>query len=203
MSDSTGRNEAITEIVPKKLGQYLLDEVSGLKEYYDEFPAPNMTLKMPSVSIHAVAPEFRPQAVPYRQKDPIVPNTTPGQDQTPQHTNWVVGFYDTKLQLDIWAGNKEERDDLYDAVFNALNPKISPMGLTLKMDEYFDQLCDYLYVSHVYSDSEERSQRDEWRATLTILATCNVIRTRKEFVIETTDLDIAVLDTSQEDPDLC
>ena len=177
-ADSTTSNESLTEVIPAVLGKYLLEEVSQLKEYYPEFPAANRTMKMPSVSIICQAPEFKPKANVSAVSQGSITNSK-------AKVVYNVGDYDTKIQLDIWARNKEERDDLYDAVFNALNPKISPMGLSLTMDEYFGSLCDYLYVGHTFADSEQRSQTDEWRATLDVLATCNVIRTRKEFIIET------------------
>jgi hypothetical protein len=180
----TTQNESITEAVPTVLGKYLVDEVNSLREYYPEFPAPNMTLEMPSVSIFAPSPEFRP-LTPYLKKpvDPaeIVNHKAPVQ--------WVVGIYDFNLQLDLWARSKEERDDMFDQLFNALNPDIQPMGLRLQMEEYFGQLCEYVYNGHEVSDSEERSQRDEWRLTLNVLATCKAIRTRKEFI--STDVDTA------------
>ena len=182
MADNTTSNESVTEIVPKVLGEYLKSNVSGIREYYDEFPNASMSMRTPSVSVITKSYEFSPEMNPYKTKavDPgdIVANKA--------KVLYVVGDYEVGIQLDIWCGSKEERDDYFDAVFNALNPLISPMGLTLNMDEYFGCLCDYLYVGHEFADSEERSQRDEWRATLSLLATCKAIRDRKEFIITDT-----------------
>ncbi len=179
MSDSTSNNESIEEIIPKALGEYLLESVQGLREFYDEWPSANTRLKMPSVSIIAKRTEFKPAAVPYKiQVGTVVNNKA--------LVKWVVGEYDIPLQLDIWAGSKEERDDIYDAVFNALNPKISPMGLVLSLDEYFGSLADYLYVGHEKVDDGEKAQRDEWRVMMNLLVTCKAIRDRKEFIITDT-----------------
>lgn len=179
MSDSTSNNESITEIVPKALAAYLLKNVQGLKQAFDEFPASTQKIDMPSVSVFASSnAEFRP-LMPYTQ--PIT-----GIANSKAKVRWVVGIYDFTLQLDLWARNKEERDDVFDSLFNALNPKISPMGLVLTMEEYFNQLCDYLYVGHTFQDSEVRAQRDEWRVTMNLLVTCKAIRERSEFIIETT-----------------
>lgn len=179
MADTTANNESISEIVPKKLGQYLLTQVASLKEYYPEFPSPNMTLKNPSVSVFATTSDFRAGA-PYK-KSPVEPADITDSKAT---VEYVVGIYDFSIQLDLWTRNKEERDDLFDQLFNALNPNIEPMGLTLVMEEYFDQLCEYTYVGHEYGDSEERAQRDEWRVTLNLLATCKAIRTKEDFIME-------------------
>lgn len=182
MADSTTSNESISEIVPKVLGDYLLKNVSGLKEFYDEWPNASVKLKMPSVSVLVTRMDFKATSNPYKTKVVELADIVANKAKV----KWVVGDYEMPIQLDIWAGSKEERDDLFDAVFNALNPRISPMGLVLKMDEYFGCLCDYLYVGHEFADNEERSQKDEWRVTLSILATCKAIRDRKEFIITDT-----------------
>jgi len=179
VSDSTLSNESISEVLPKALGEYLKLNVPGIKEFYDEFPNASVAFKMPSVSIISKNYEFSPEMSPYRISTGTIVNNK-------AKVLYVVGDYEVGIQLDIWAGSKEERDDLFDATFNSLNPKISPMGLTLKLNEYFDSLCDYLYVGHEFADSDERSQRDEWRATLSLLATCKAIRDRKEFIITVT-----------------
>lgn len=182
MADSTSKNESISEVVPYQLGKYLKDTVQGIKEFYDEFPNASVKLKMPSVSVIASKTDFSPAMVPY-YNEPIDPLAIVANKA---NVLWVVGQYDMSIQLDIWAGSKEERDDMFDATFNALNPKISPMGLTLILDEYFGSLCDYLYVRHNFSDSSESAEKDEWRATLSVLATCKAIRDRKEFIITDT-----------------
>lgn len=176
--DSTPNNESLSEILPKKLAAYLKANVSGLVETYGEFPSANQRMNLPALSVFTVRPDFRPLA-PYTM--PIDPDDVDENNQTT--VKWVVGIWDYVLQLDLWARNKEERDDLHDAIFNALNPNISPMGLVLVMDEYFNQRCDYVYTGYEHQDSQEKSQRDEWRVTLNLLATCKAIRERQEFII--------------------
>jgi hypothetical protein len=178
VSDSTPNNESITEIVPKALAKYLKDSVQGLVQTFDEFPASTQKLQMPSVSVFASSnAQFRP-LMPYLAETPVSPVAHKSR------IKWVVGIYDFVLQLDLWARNKEERDDLMDSLFNALNPNISPMGLVLRLEEYFNQYCEYLYTGHTFQDSEVRAQRDEWRVTLNVLVTCKAIRERSEFVME-------------------
>ena len=180
MADTTN-NESISEIVPKTLGKHLVGSVSSLREYYQEFPSANRKLRMPSISVFVSSAPFR-AITPYLKKE-----VTPA-DITNSKANvlWVVGIYDFTMQVDLWARTKEERDDLTDQLFNALNPNINPMGVVLPMEEYFGQLCDYVYNGHETNDSEERSQRDEWRMTFNVLATCRAIRTEKAFIIEQT-----------------
>ena len=179
MADSTSSNESFTEAVPKALAAYLKTNVLGLVQAFDEFPAASQKLDMPSVSVFASGnAQFRP-LMPYIGSYGAIVNNK-------ARSLWTVGIYDLTLQIDLWARNKEERDDTFDSLFNALNPNIDPMGLVLKLDEYFNQLCDFLYVGHQFQDSEERAQRDEWRVTLNLLVTCKAIRERTEFIIVTT-----------------
>jgi len=159
--------------------------VKAVKEFHDEFPTANRRLQLPAVSIFADL-DFTPQANPIPVKKP-----DPGEPVNSKFiTQWRVGDYDGIVQLDLWAGDKEERDDLTDALFNALNPNIKPMGLTLQMNEYFNVLCDYLYVGHKFEDTEISSQTGEWRTKFEILVTCKAVREREEFIIESTELDL-------------
>lgn len=192
MADSTRDNESITEIVPAALGKYLLEAVNDLEEYYPEFPQPNRSIEMPSVSLLFSSPSFSPDQCP----NPVSPVDPLAIQNSQADVNWIVGQYDGNLQLDLWARNKEERDDLFDAIFNALNPNIRPMGLTLELEDYFNVLCDYLYVGHDIEDSEITSQTDEWRVTFRLLVTCKAVRKRKEFIIEESELQLSTAPTS-------
>lgn len=180
MADTTG-NESITEIVSKRLGQYLVEEIQDYRDYYAEFPQASRDFRTPSVSVVVATSDFAP-TTPY----PCLPIEPTDIVNNKAEYKWAVGTYDFSIQLDIWARNKEERDDLFDATLNALNPDITPMGLRLEMEEYFDQLIEYVYTGHSLGDSEQRSQEDEWRVTVTLLATCKAVRTRTEFIITDT-----------------
>lgn len=189
MSDTT-THESITEVLPQMLAEYLLDSVPALKDALDEWPQANEDLDMPCVTVLSQNPAFRP-LMPYYIKP-----TDAEIAANKAKVKYVVGIYDIPLQLDLWARNKEERDDLFDALFNVLNPRISPMGLVLDLgEEYHDQLCDIIYTGHNHGDTQERSERDEWRTTLTLNATCKAIRVREEFVIETTEVTVEPLNT--------
>jgi len=193
VADLTDNNEGITEVIPKALGEYLLGAVDPLDEYYDQFPASNMTLRTPSVSILMQAPEFSPSLNPY----PVNPVDPADIVNSKSNLNYVVGEYDAKIQMDLWTGNKEERDDLTDALFNALNPDVTPMGLRLVLEEYFGCIASFLYVGHNFEDSEITSQTDEWRTTFELLVTCKAVRTKKEFIIETTPTPQEIEETGE------
>lgn len=183
MSDRTD-NESITEIVPLTLTEFIEDNINDIKETDIDFPAPHRRLNLPAVTVSAPDPDFAPTGVPYPIKDVEDSDITNSQAQV----EWIVGEYNFELQLDLWAGSKEELDDKFDELFNVLNPKITPMGVTLPMEKYYNINCDYLYTGHTRTSGEGESQRDEWRMTMTILATCKAVRSKKEFIIEETEI---------------
>ena len=193
MSDNSEDNESIGEALPYHLGEYLLANVPGLREYLEEWPEPNMQLDMPCVAITLGNPEFRPLA-PYYIK-PTADEVAALDAGETLAVKWVTGIWDFKVSLDIWAQNKEQRDDMFDSIYNALNPRIDPMGLDLVLPNYFNQLCELVFVGHTLADSQEQAQRDEWRVTLNVLATCKAIRTRQEFIIQTTETQVETFNT--------
>lgn len=189
MADRTRGHESITEIVPKTLKTFLEENLPDLRQVIIDFPPPNLKIKMPSVSIQTLNPVFKPTGVPYPRQLPDADNPdAPSVSNHKAAIEWVVGEYDFSMKLDLWAGNKEELDDIFDQLFNVLNPNITPMGVCLKMEEYYGVICDYLYTGHGRNNSEQQSQRDEWRITLDVLATCKAVRDRKEFIIDTFDI---------------
>lgn len=189
--DNSEDNESLTEALPYHLGEYLMANVPGLKEYLEEWPEPNMQLDMPCVAITLGNPEFRPLAPYYLKPTPaeIAANIA--------SVKWVTGIWDIKIGINLWAQSKEQRDDMFDSIYNALNPRINPMGLDLQLPNYFNQLCGLDFVGHTLGDSEEQAQRDEWRVTFNVLATCKAIRTRKEFVIGEIQTQVETFNTAE------
>lgn len=189
--DNSEDNESLTEALPFHLGEYLMANVQGLKEYLEEWPEPNMQLDMPCVAISLGNPNFRPLSPYYIKPDPadVLNNQVA--------VKWVTGIWDMTVTIHLWAQNKEQRDDMFDAIYNALNPRINPMGLDLQLPNYFNQLCGLDFVGHTLGDSEEQAQRDEWHVAFNVLATCKAIRTRKEFVIGEIQTQVDVLNTAE------
>jgi hypothetical protein len=103
-------------------------------------------------------------------------------------------MYDIEFQLDLWCENKRQRDEQFDKLFSALNPIITPMGLSLKLQDYYEQWARYDLVGHQVEDSEEESQRREWRATLKV-------RSNVREVLNRTDYGIVETQTVFETPD--
>jgi len=187
------KHESITEILMRTLADYIEDSCDGIRQSIIGFPEPNLRLKKPSVSIYSPSMNFAAYARPY------VCEQGETSDSKAQ-INYVVGNFETTLKIDLWAGNKEELDDLFEEIFQALQPEIIPTGLTLELEKYFNQKALFTYSTHQRANSEDNSRKDTWRITFDILTTCNAIRSKKEFIIENTQIDVSLNndDTIQE-----
>ncbi len=108
----------------------------------------------------------------------------------------VVGWYDLKLQIDIWCRTKPERYKIYELFFEAINPVIKPMGLSLQLSSYHNLYARYDMVGYSFGDNEQGSQRSEWRVKIEVLANCKAVRVDTEFMItEPIELKLTTPDT--------
>lgn len=171
--------EHIGESVVKQLGIYLKDEIRYLKKVLDEFPSDNRRLEYPSISIITTDTRFRSMA-------PYISETTAPDVNHKILVKYVVGFYDIDLQLDLWARNKEERNDIFNLLFNALNPNINPMGVSLQLTDYYDQYCQYDFIGSSIEDNEQQAQRREWRIKIDILTNAKALLVKEKYAM--TDL---------------
>lgn len=182
--------ESVTEEIGKRLAAHLKLLVPKLHKVTLEFPEPNEKLDYPCLTIDNGAPEFRAIA-PYTMNELVVKNHM-------ADAIWVVGIYDFKMQLDLWARNKEERDDLFHLLFEALNPNITPMGLSLRLTDYYNVWCRYDLTGHDFPDSERASQQGEFRAKLDVIANCKAIRAGRSRVMETIENNLQTLNENEE-----
>lgn len=142
----------------------------------DGFPAANLALVMPSLTITVGEPEFM-NLQPYE-----ITRTAPnvGNQTTVKR---VVGQYDFRLQLDLWARSTTERDAFFELIFAKLNPDVEPMGLRLKLTAYHDEWVAFSLDKHQIVDDEAGAQRQEWRMRFDLLATCKAILSKDEFAM--------------------
>jgi hypothetical protein len=173
--------ESVTEEVIKRLQLHIKDQMPQLKDIMKDYPQPNERLQYPSLSIFTKGPKFKAFSPYVFEQSPLVAHKST--------VKWVVGQYDFNLQLDLWCRNKEERNDVFDLLFNALNPIINPMGLSLKLKDYYDLWCRYDFVGYEFADSERSAQIAEFRTRVDLLASCKTIRVNKLYVMETIELE--------------
>jgi hypothetical protein len=96
---------------------------------------------------------------------------------------YVVGHYDFKLQLDFWCGLRDERFKVLQQFFDALNKEVEPMGLSLALPDYHGVFARFDYVGYSFPDSEEASQRGEWRVKVSLLGHCKVVAEKSRAII--------------------
>jgi hypothetical protein len=153
------------------------------------FPDPNEKLTFPSIVVRGVgAPRFLADVAGANVSEVgTVENNRAG-------VEYQVGNYEWTLKVDFWTANKSDREALYEKLFEVLNPEIDPMGLTLTLDEYFGQKCHYALENYSHGDSQESSQRLEWRGMLDLVATCRAIRKRNEFIVTQVEVQVETPD---------
>lgn len=190
------------EAVVRKLADYLQDEITTLKEVVLTFPEPTQTLKFPSVSIIRQGNAelaLDPSGVNVLSQGAVVTTGTVEEPIKKADVLYRVGTYNHSLQLDLWCMSKSQLEALYETLMDVLNPDLHPMGLTLTLDEYHDIPCHYVITGYNFSPfGEQSAQRGTWRAIVSVLATCDAVKTKSEFVMETLETTIETPDTIED-----
>ena len=92
-----------------------------------------------------------------------------------------MGEYNLQLQGDIWTEYKEMRSHFYEKFQKFMDRESSggrSTGISLRMKSYFNKLARFDLTDYSFHDSEETSERGEWRLRLSI--TCNFDRTIRQ-----------------------
>ena len=159
------------------LGAYLKLAMPKLTSVLYDFPNANVKLSYPALSIISGEPTYT-NHMPY-----LLSQDDVASGEHKAKARYIVGQYDFKLQLDFWCGNKEERFKVYQEFFQVFNPDMDVMGLSLQLTKNFGTWARYDLVGHNFSDGEEVSQRAEWRARVSVLATCKAVLDKTRFII--------------------
>ena len=190
------RTEDITEEMVKVLRLHLEGLKLGFKEIFNEWPAGNFTLKYPSLSIITSGDPLFTKT----QNKPIVLTGTIGADKKAKVLR-ETGTWEWDLQVDLWCKNKNQRTEFLRKLEEALDPDTaseSKSGLHLVMPNYYNDFCSYTYEGYSYEDSEISSQRREWRSLLRVKADAKSLRDKREFIMETIELDLETRNTAEE-----
>jgi hypothetical protein len=164
------------QYVTGNLARYLLREIPELKEVLEDFPQAHEELQIPSMSIFTGVPVIRPVASHLFSKGPLV--------GVKALCKYVTAIHDYRLQLDIWAGSKKERLELFDRLQVAMNPDVHPMAVNLRMDDYHGMWVQYAIEGYTFSpDGPLASSRNEWRVKVDVRANTRAIREVEEFII--------------------
>ena len=163
-----------------------IDDLVRLDEVFYEFPEGNRRLKYPSMSILSGSPTFT------NQQRYIYDTGTVASNQA--EVKYVIGQFELNLQLDLWCRTKEERHDKTQELIEALNSEDRTNGLSLVLEKYHGVIARYDFVGYSFDDEESESQRKEWRATLRVLAHCDAITARKQYIIDETEVTVELPD---------
>lgn len=183
--------ESCVQAVIEALAAHLKAGMPGLTGVLTEFPAANMELKYPSISITIGEPEFVPTDPYLLSQGAAVQNKA--------LVKRIVGQYNFQLQLDLWCRSKPERFKVYEEFFAAFNEEISPMGLSLQLSKYHGVWCRYDMIGYVPIEDEAAAQRGEWRAKINLLANTRAVIEKTEFMIETIENNLTTPDNIQEE----
>lgn len=197
MSSIISTNKLITRAVARGLADYLKAAIPTLLSAYQEFPDPSQRLDYPSLSVFMRNPTFKPYSDPYviyKGPKDVSANAFP--------IRRVVGIYEFSLQVDLWCGSKYERDALYEQIFQAMQPSPGRVGLTIQLTDYYDSIAEYDLTAVSYSDGESAAQRKEWRATVSVSASCSAIRETLEYLMETIENTLEITEQIPEDAGL-
>lgn len=202
----------VTSAVLKGLAAELKARMPELKAVYDDFPTPNQNLSFPCASIFTREPDFMPSQ-PYVTKRETVASgdqdyAAPGVDEIARkRITYTFGKYVFNLQLDLWTATKFERHQLYESLFQAFNSDTRASGIRLKLSDYFDQWAAFLITGFRMQDSEEGSQRGEWRVIVDVTCDIRAMAQKLEYpmvtienTIETPNEIEAPEDTSLDEP---
>lgn len=188
----------LTKQVIKVLADYLLAEmasITSIDQILEEWPEASLELQnYPVISIITkTTPEFTPHMDP--QPFESVVND---EDDKSRDYKYSVGQYDFELQVDLWTDYKARRHTLYQEFFAAFHKKLVTQGysgVTLVMADYHGCPIHFQMVGYSYTDSEEASQRKEWRVKIDLLANCEAVFEATQKAIVETEQSTEVSDT--------
>lgn len=162
----------------KALADYLKAEVPELS-VSDKWPDPKQALVMPALTIIAAGERGYENVFPTVHKKIEVTDNPDLIDVA-----YTIGQFDYQLQLDIWTDYPAKRGDIFDKVKNALNKQFingdAPCGLSLTLTDFYDVIARFDQAGYTYLDSEESSQRSEWRVKMDLVVCHSDVTLKRE-----------------------
>ena len=128
-----------------------------------EWPNYAVELEIPSISVITHRSQRLNDWMPYTVETLAIPD-----DPINVIELRSMGEWQTSIQLDIWAGYKEERVRLFEMIMGIFEED-DKNGLTLKVIEDQDQALAHYHISDYYhQDGPQSSQNATWRGTFDI-----------------------------------
>lgn len=188
MSSLLGATEAVVE----QLVKYIKENIPEFNDVQLEWPNYNESLNMPCAAVMTIGnPEYTHQMPVLRSY-----NDSDGVSE------YYVGFYDMVLHIDLWAEYKQTRGDLMEKVFDLFHKQWQEsgqaIGASLTLEDYYNVIARYDLNGYTYMDSEETSQRDEWRAKIVVLVNCPRVLGKIESKMTEITLDHDISDSNED-----
>jgi len=155
------------------LKRYLEQNVDGIAQVVEGWPDRNIELEYPSISIINMGNPTISHVQPYIYEVSGVKRKIPDDSNINNDiVDFVVGYYENIIQVDIWAEYKAQRGTFFDLVQAAFDKDFidnhGPTGLSLVLTEYYDVIARFDQLRYNYVDSEDSTQRSEWRVKMDI-----------------------------------
>jgi hypothetical protein len=179
--------KSVTYAVQRAIATYLKTSVPSLQGVYDDWPSPSQKLKYPSASLFMGSQKFM-NGLPYEISRVAGVNNT-------LVTTRIVGIYEMRLQLDVWCATKADRHQMFESIFLALNPKKETNGFNLILADYFNLPMHVSLLGFDYVNTEQESERSEWRTKFDLVADTKA-------AIQSVDYPITTIENNLETPDV-
>ncbi len=164
-------SDEFTRAVINELAEYLEAEMASITtidQILQEWPEANRELPAyPAISI--ITPGDVP-LTPWQGNQKISGVVNPG-DPNLFDYKYAVGQYELALQIDIWTDYKNKRHKVFQEFFAAFHKNLVDQGhsgVNLSLLDYHGQPVHYMMTGYNYGDSEEASQRKEWRVKIDV-----------------------------------
>lgn len=193
-------NKDVLTALQKTISKRLQAEMPVLKAVYEDWPSPSETLKYPCAAVTIGSPEFTPTDPYVFKKGAVDPET--GKSPVAR----VVGSYEIRVQIDVWCASKPQRRDLYQQLFNVINPIASRPGLNLPLEDYFDAIAHLHLEGFSFPDGDEQVQRKEYRILGAVVCSAlHIVETMESLmqtIENTTEIADAIEDEAPGEPEI-
>ena len=147
------------------------DVLFKLKRVWDEWPDAETRIDYPSASVLPGTAEYDDSLLTPSFVEGTFGQFAPGTALVQQ------AELTERIQLDIWASSREEREAIVAGIESALNPREDAYGLDLPMPDYYEREASYVLHGVQFID-DEGSARNERRAVMHIDAIAPVVALR-------------------------
>ena len=172
--------DGISKEIASSLADFIDDSIR-FAQIILNWPEANQTLRYPCLSILPGKPDFTPEQ----------PSELSIRDEslTATFVKYRVGTYDFRIKINIWCRSRAERDSMQERVFQAFYSQNDNGSVSLELKQYHNVKAGFSLNAWEYVDSEEATQRKEWRVSFDVLSNCISVVEKSINLMKTIELD--------------